>query len=115
MEAIFAIVGLSFVGFLFTLILFAISTFIVEPREAHVLLYWGKYSRTVTDPGFNFAFPIGLSRRVISTRDVAFSTPVTTVVEKHGNPIQVSAVCVYRVVDAAKALIDVQGYQHFVA
>src|SRR3954467_9876734 len=97
------------------LILFSWFTFVVQPREAHILLYYGKVSRTVTEPGFNFAFPIGLSRKVVSTRDVAFTTPVTTVVEAHGNPIQVSAVCVYRVVDAAKALIDVVGYQQFVA
>jgi regulator of protease activity HflC (stomatin/prohibitin superfamily) len=50
----------------------------------------------------------------VSTRDAVFATPITTVVEAHGNPIQVSAVVVYRVVDAAKALIDVQGYQSFV-
>ena len=36
------------------------------------------------------------------------------VVEKHGNPIQVSAVATYRVKDPAKALIDVQGYQRYV-
>src|SRR5262249_1220912 len=58
--------------------------------------------------------PAGISRRVVSTRDVAVSTPVTTVVDTHGSPIQVSAVVVYRVADAAKALIDVQGYQSYV-
>ena len=115
MDDLGPILGIGMVVLVFLLIVFAMSTFIVQPREAHVLLYWGKYTRTVTAPGFNFATPFGLSRRVISTRDSAFSTPVTTVVEAHGNPIQVSAVVVYRVVDAAKALIDVQGYQAFVA
>ncbi len=88
--------------------------FVVWPREAHVLLYWGKVSRTVMTPGFHFAWPFGLNRQVMSTRDIAFATPITTVVETHGSPIQVSAVCVYRVADPAKALIDVQGYQGFV-
>ncbi len=109
------ILTVGFVLMLAALVAFAISTFIVQPREAHVLLYWGKFNRTVTSPGFNFASPFGLSRRVVSTRDTAFATPVTTVVEAHGNPIQVSAVVVYRVVDARKALIDVQGYQGYVA
>ncbi len=101
-----AIIVLSFVGK---------ALFIVNPNEAHVLVYWGRVKRTVTEPGFNFAFPWGLSRRVVSTKLTTFTTSITTVVEKHGSPIQVSAVCVYRVVDAAKALIDVQGYQYFVA
>jgi regulator of protease activity HflC (stomatin/prohibitin superfamily) len=108
------LVGGGFALLLVILIVFAASTFTVHPREAHVLLYWGRYVRTITDPGFYTANPFGLSRRVVSTRDVAVSTPITTVVEAHGSPIQVSAVVVYRVIDAAKALIDVQGYQAFV-
>lgn len=101
-------------GFIF-LIMLGKMMFIVQPNEAHVLVYWGKVSRTVTDPGFNFAFPFGLTRQIVSTKLATFSTAVTTVVEKNGSPIQVSAVCVYRVADAAKALIDVQGYQYYVA
>ncbi len=89
--------------------------FIVQPRQAHVLLYFGKYSRTIADPGIHWAFPIGLARKIGSARDVAYNTPTVTVVEAHGKPIQVSAVVVYRVVNAQRALIDVQGYQHFVA
>jgi regulator of protease activity HflC (stomatin/prohibitin superfamily) len=104
--------GITF--FVLAIVVLASSAFVVQPREAHILLYWGKVARTVTQPGFNFAWPIGRSRRVVSTRDTGFATPVTTVVEAHGSPIQVSAVVVYRVVDAAKALIDVQGYQSFV-
>jgi regulator of protease activity HflC (stomatin/prohibitin superfamily) len=115
MDDLGAILGVGAVVIFFALIAFASSTFIVRPREAHVLIYWGRVTRTVTEPGFNFAFPFGLSRRVVSTRIVAIATPVSTVVEAHGNPIQVSAVVVYQLVDAAKALIDVQGYQAFVA
>jgi regulator of protease activity HflC (stomatin/prohibitin superfamily) len=103
------------VGGLFFLIFVLRSMFVVNPNEAHVLVYWGRVRRTVTAPGFRFAFPWGLSRRVVSTKLVTFATPVTTVVESQGNPIQVSAVCVYRISDAAKALLDVQGYQSFVA
>jgi regulator of protease activity HflC (stomatin/prohibitin superfamily) len=88
--------------------------FIVEPGVAHVLLYWGKYSRTITEPGLKWVFPFGLDRRVIRTRDAILQIPMTTVVEKHGNPIQVSAVAIYRVADPARALIDVHGYQRFV-
>ena len=60
----FIVVG-SIFGFFF-LIYFIKSMFIVNPNEAHVLVYWGRVNRTVDAPGFNFAFPIGLSRRVVS-------------------------------------------------
>lgn len=88
--------------------------FIVEPRQSHMLLYWGKFSRSVSEPGIHFAFPIGLRRIPISTRDATFSLPVTTMVEASGNPIQVSCVVVYRVVDAERAVLGVQGYERFV-
>lgn len=88
--------------------------FVVEPRQAHVLLYWGKYRRTIDAPGLHWVFPLGLDRRVLHTRDVVLQIPLTTVVEKQGNPIQVSAVAIYRVSNPARALIDVQGYQRYV-
>jgi regulator of protease activity HflC (stomatin/prohibitin superfamily) len=88
--------------------------FIVEPGVAHVLLYWGKYSRTITEPGLKWVFPLGLDRRPIRTRESILQIPLTTVVEKHGNPIHVSAVAIYRVANPARALIDVHGYQRFV-
>ncbi len=109
------IIGIGIIAGLFLLSMISKCMFIVNPNEAHVLVYWGKVSRTVSSPGFNFAMPWGLSRRIVSTKLTTFATPVTTVVEAHGNPIQVSAVCVYRVADAARALLDVQGYSHFVA
>jgi regulator of protease activity HflC (stomatin/prohibitin superfamily) len=107
--------GSGGIGFVLLYVVALRGIFIVQPREAHILLYWGRYSRTLYEPGINWVFPIGLSRRVCSTRDVVFPIPLTTVVEAHGNPIQVSAVCIYRVVDAARAVLDIQGYQHFVA
>jgi regulator of protease activity HflC (stomatin/prohibitin superfamily) len=113
-ELLGPVIGIGIGALLFLLIVYAASTFTVRPREAHVMLYWGKYRRTITRPGFYTASPFGLSRNVISTRDVAVPTPITTVVDTHGSPIQVSAVIVYRVADAAKALIDVQGYQAYV-
>ena len=103
----------TFVLFLLWIVLLR-GFFVVEPRQAYVLLYWGKYSRTVDEPGLRFAFPIGLDRRLVHTRDTVLQIPMTTVVEAQGNPIQVSAVAVYRVNDPARALIDIQGYQRYV-
>lgn len=88
--------------------------FVLEPNQASILLYWGKFNRTVASPGFNFAQPIGLRRIDVSTRDHVISLPVTTVVEASGNPVQVSAVCIYRITDARKATLDIQNVHQFV-
>lgn len=89
--------------------------FIVEPRQSYVLMYWGKFSRTIMEPGLHFAFPIGLSYRIVSLRDAVFNIPLTTVVDTLGNPIQVSAVTVFRVKDPVKAVLEVQNYAQYVA
>ncbi len=112
LTAMFTLVG-GFVG-LILLLLMLRAIFTLEPRQAVVLLYWGKFRRTVDTPGFHFASPIGLRKVTVYTRDTVIALPVTTVVEAHGNPIQVSAVVVYRIVDARKAIIDNDNYHAFV-
>lgn len=101
------------VGFVL-LVMLRRCLFVLEPNQASILLYWGKYKSTLQSPGFNFAQPIGLRRIDVSTRDHIISLPVTTVVEASGNPVQVSAVCVYRITDARKATLDIQNVHQFV-
>jgi regulator of protease activity HflC (stomatin/prohibitin superfamily) len=113
--AMFGLMGVSSVVGFIALVLILRGLFVVEPRMACVILYWGSYSRTISTPGIHFAFPIGLSWRWVSTRDSIFAVPLTTVVDAVGNPIQVSAVCVYRVVNPVKAVLEVQNYGQFVA
>jgi regulator of protease activity HflC (stomatin/prohibitin superfamily) len=106
---------IAILSFGFFLFLFALGGFfIVEPRQARIILRFGKYAHTVTTPGIHYAFPIGLRKIAVSLRDVAASLPVVTVVEAAGNPIHVSCVIVYRVADARRAVIDIQGYHQFV-
>lgn len=102
------------VGLLVGLALFRSCLFVLEPRQAAVLLYFGSYRRTAKRIGFNFAFPFGLQKQLVSTRDTIISLPITTVVEASGNPIQVSAVCVYRISDAKKASLDIADVHRFV-
>ncbi len=112
---IMGLLGVATVPALILLALIARGLFIVEPRQAYVLLYWGKYSRTISTPGIHWAFPIGLSWRTVSMRDCIHNVPLTTVVDVHGNPIQVSAVCVFRVVEPVKAVLQTQNYYQYVA
>jgi regulator of protease activity HflC (stomatin/prohibitin superfamily) len=106
---------IAIIGILVALILLWWGFFILEPRTACVLMYWGKYSRTIMTPGIHWAFPIGLSWQRVSLRDRVFQSALTTVVDAMGNPIQVSAVCVFRVVEPVRAVLEVQNYVQFVA
>jgi len=88
--------------------------FIVNPRQEIVVLRFGKYVRTIKNQGINWIHPVGRSLRRIPTRDTTLDISTTTVVERNGNPIQISAVVVYRVEDSYKAALDVDSYHRFI-
>ena len=87
--------------------------FTLQPNEARVLILFGKYIGTVRTSGFWWANPFYTKRR-ISLRARNFDGEKLKVNEKRGNPIEISAVIVWRVADTAKAVFDVDDYTHFV-
>jgi len=87
--------------------------FIVSPNEAKVLTFFGKYTGTVKHAGFWFANPFASKTR-ISLKVSNFQSPQLKVNDAHGNPIEIACVIVWRVVDTAKAMFDVQDYGVFV-
>lgn len=87
--------------------------FIVSPNEAKVLTFFGKYTGTVRHAGFWFANPFASKDR-ISLKVSNFQSPQLKVNDAHGNPIEIACVIVWRVVDSAKAMFDVQNYGTFV-
>jgi regulator of protease activity HflC (stomatin/prohibitin superfamily) len=88
--------------------------FIVQPNEARVLVLFGKYVGSVRDAGFFFANPF-VTKKHVSLRIHNFNSERIKVNDLHGNPIEIGAVVVYRVVDSARALFDVENYEQFVA
>ena len=88
--------------------------FIVQPNEARVLILFGKYIGSVRDAGFFYANPFAAKKHV-SLRIHNFNSERIKVNDLHGNPIEIGAVVVYRVVDSARALFDVENYEQFVA
>lgn len=110
----------------------------VQPNDARVLLLFGEYRGTVADSGFYWVNPF-YSKKRVSLRVRNFETgSVTTpetkdaagkvlqprtrthgrpskVNDRDGNPIEISAVVVWRVVDTAEALFEVDDYEDFVA
>jgi regulator of protease activity HflC (stomatin/prohibitin superfamily) len=91
-----------------------IGFFIVQPNEARVLVMFGNYVGSVRDAGFFFANPF-VTKKHVSLRIHNFNSERIKVNDLHGNPIEIGAVVVYRVVDSARALFDVENYEQFVA
>ncbi|MDB6069081.1 MAG: hypothetical protein JWL81_252 [Verrucomicrobiales bacterium] len=87
--------------------------FIVDPNEARVLTFFGKYIGTVREGGFWFANPLA-GKQNISLKVNNFQSHQLKVNDAQGNPIEIGAVIVWRVIDTAKALFEVQDYRQFV-
>ncbi|MGH9046918.1 MAG: SPFH domain-containing protein [Acidimicrobiales bacterium] len=86
----------------------------VPPGEAVVLLSFGRYVGTLREPGFWWARPWA-DRRRVSTKIRSHETLGTKVNDADGNPIEMSAVVMWRVADTAKALFEVEDFGHFMS
>jgi regulator of protease activity HflC (stomatin/prohibitin superfamily) len=87
--------------------------FIVNPNEAQVLQLFGAYAGTVKASGFGWANPLFTKRR-ISQRVRNFESQKLKVNDNEGNPIEIAAVVVWRVVETAEACFEVDDYEHYV-
>jgi len=88
--------------------------FIVQPNMARVLVFLGKYAGSVRQDGFWWTNPFTVKKHV-SLRIHNFNSDRLKVNDRQGNPIEIAAVVVWRVVDAARAIFDVESYEGFVA
>jgi regulator of protease activity HflC (stomatin/prohibitin superfamily) len=87
--------------------------FSVSPNEARVLQLFGEYAGTVKTPGLRWANPF-CTRRAVSTRVRNFESARLKVNDIDGNPIEIAAVVVWRVVDTAEACFEVDDYNNYV-
>jgi regulator of protease activity HflC (stomatin/prohibitin superfamily) len=86
---------------------------ILQPNEAKVLTLFGRYVGTIKTAGFWWVNPFMLKKRV-SLRVRNFETSKMKVNDSQSNPIEIAAVVVWRVVDSAEALFEVDDYEHYV-
>ena len=98
----FAVLGFSFKGF-----------FTLEPNEASVLTLFGRYTGTAKDQGFWWVNPLN-SKKKISLRARNFDSERLKVNDKNGNPIEISAVVVWRVDETAQASFDVDDFVEYI-
>ncbi|MEZ5315850.1 MAG: SPFH domain-containing protein [Vicinamibacterales bacterium] len=106
-----ALIGL--IVLLSLLIFLMAGFFVVNPNEAKVLQLFGKYAGSVKTDGFHWANPL-LSKKRISQRVRNFESSQIKVNDHDGNPIEIAAVIVWRVVETAEASFEVDDYVHYV-
>ena len=87
--------------------------FIVNPNEGKVLQLFGAYFGTVRNEGLKWANPL-YSKKRVSLRIRNFESAKLKVNDNEGNPIEIAAVVVWRVVDTAEAVFEVDDYENYV-
>jgi regulator of protease activity HflC (stomatin/prohibitin superfamily) len=87
---------------------------VVNPNEARVLQFFGRYAGTVDAAGFHWTVPMSSKRR-LSRRVRNFETARLKVSDADGNPVEIAAVVVWRVVDTFKASFGVDDHISYVA
>jgi regulator of protease activity HflC (stomatin/prohibitin superfamily) len=88
--------------------------FTLQPNEARLLILFGAYKGTVRTSGFWWANPFYAKFTKMSLRAYNLNSEKLKVNDKHGNPIEIAAVVVWRVADTAQAKFDVADYNRYV-
>jgi regulator of protease activity HflC (stomatin/prohibitin superfamily) len=97
-----AVIGVCFAGLT-----------VVNPNEARVVTLFGVYKGSINQPGFWWVNPL-TTRRRLSLRVRNFETSRLKVNDHDGNPIEIAAVVVWRIVETFEAAFNVDDYENFV-
>lgn len=94
-------------------ILLSTGIVIVQPNQAQVLTFFGRYLGSIRESGLHLTVPL-VMRKKVSLRVRNFTSNKLKVNDVQGNPIEIAAVVVYKVVDSAQAIFNVDDYEEFV-
>jgi len=97
-----AVLAVCFAGF-----------FVVEPNQSSVLMLFGTYKGSERRSGFWWTNPF-MTKKKITLRVRNFESSKLKVNDHDGNPIEIAAVVVWKVVDSAEAVFQVDNYENFV-
>ncbi|WP_251554970.1 SPFH domain-containing protein [Neobacillus muris] len=86
---------------------------VIQPNQAKVFTLFGSYLGVIRQEGFWLTVPL-TKRNTVSLRVINFNSDRLKVNDLEGNPIEIAAVVVYKVSDAAKAVFGVEDYKEFV-
>ncbi|TGE35028.1 SPFH domain-containing protein [Desulfosporosinus fructosivorans] len=86
---------------------------VVQPNKSYTLVFFGSYIGSLREPGLWLSVPFAI-RKGVSLRVRNFNSKTLKVNDIEGNPVEIATVVVFRVVDTAKAMFDVEKYEQFV-
>ena len=86
---------------------------VINPNQARVCTFFGKYVGTIKENGLLFVNPFYKKQR-ISLRSNNFESTKLKVNDKMGNPVDIAAVIVWQVSDTYKAIFDITNYEQYV-
>lgn len=87
--------------------------YLVNPNQGKVLQLFGRYVGTDRNNGLRWANPL-YSKQSVSLRVRNFESGRLKVNDSNGNPIEIAAIIVWRVVDTAEAVFEVDNYENYV-
>lgn len=102
-----------------SIVIFIIAIFllkgllVINPNQASVCTFFGKYTGTIKTNGLLFVNPL-YKKQKISLRANNFESTKLKVNDKMGNPVEIAAVIVWQVSNAYKALFEVTDYTQYV-
>ena len=107
----------AMVVFLITLMIVSVfmltGLFGVQPNQSVVLTLFGRYVGSAREEGLRWVNPF-LAKKRVSLRVRNFETAHLKVNDLDGNPIEIAAVVVWKIVDSAEALFQVDNYENYV-
>jgi regulator of protease activity HflC (stomatin/prohibitin superfamily) len=86
---------------------------VVNPNTSKVLTMFGVYKGSIKEPGFWWVNPL-TTRRALSLRVRNFESARLKVNDRDGNPVEIAAVVVWKIVETFEASFNVDDYEHFV-
>jgi len=103
-----------FLGFACFPLVLPFSWFTVQEKHEAVILNFGKYSKTINDPGCHFSNCCGRDIRMVSKQKISVLIQKVKILDLNGNPLLVSGIVVYYIENTKRAAIDVQNSAEFV-
>src|SRR5689334_21258792 len=103
----------SIVGSVLLMLFLLTGFFIVQPNADRVLQFFGTYVGTSRKTGLQWLIPF-YTRKRITLRIRSFESAHLKVNEKEGNPIEIGAIDVWKVIDTAEAAFEGENYEAYV-
>jgi len=90
------------------------GTYTIDAKTEAAVLHMGQLTAMEKQPGLHCGVPCGMEVRHVSTKQCTMDLPTSKVADAVGNPVMVSAILNYRVVDAKRALLHVENRVQYI-